>query len=109
MTKLTRLAIVAALLFPVFIFSQTPYNGIEAGMSNIYRLSDAKTRSISPENFNGAKGKGGMATEGAGARAARDLGAAGVGDGRRQKNSRRDRGRLIADGDHHSLALGRER
>jgi hypothetical protein len=38
MTKLTRLAIVAALLFPVYIFSQTPYNGIEAGMRNIYRL-----------------------------------------------------------------------
>ena len=34
----------------------------------------AKTRSISPENFTGEKGKGGMATEGTGASAARDLG-----------------------------------
>lgn len=30
-------------------------------MGNLSRLSDAKTRSISPENFTGAKGKGGMA------------------------------------------------
>ncbi len=44
------------------------------GLGNLPRLSDAKTRSISPENFTGEKGKGGMATEGTGARAARDLG-----------------------------------
>jgi hypothetical protein len=37
-------------------------------------LSRAQTRSISPENFNGEKGKGGMATEGRGASFARDLG-----------------------------------
>ena len=43
-------------------------------MSNIFRMSDAKTRSISPENFNGEKGKAGMATTGTGANAARDLG-----------------------------------
>lgn len=38
-------------------------------------MSDAKTRSISPENFTGEKGKGGMATleEGNAARAAREL------------------------------------
>ena len=30
-------------------------------MGNIYRLSNAQTRSISPENFTGEKGKGGMA------------------------------------------------
>ncbi|MBN8850702.1 MAG: hypothetical protein BGO55_30635 [Sphingobacteriales bacterium 50-39] len=50
------------------------FNGIDAGMSNIYRLSDAKTRSISPENFNGAKGGGGKATTGTGQGASRDLG-----------------------------------
>jgi len=54
---------------------QTPgFNGIDAGMSNIYRLSNAKTRSISPENFNGAKGGGGKATTGTGQGASRDLG-----------------------------------
>jgi len=56
------------------LFAQSDYNGINANMSNIYRLSDAKTRSISPENFAGEKGKGGMATTGMGESAARDLG-----------------------------------
>lgn len=40
--------------------SQEKFNGIDSSMGNLYRLSDAKTRSISPENFTG-KGKGGMA------------------------------------------------
>jgi len=61
-------------LLSVKNFSQTPFNGIEADMSNIYRMSDAKSRSISPENFTGEKGKGGMATTGTGAKASRDLG-----------------------------------
>jgi hypothetical protein len=43
-------------------------------LGNLSRLSSARSRSISPENFMGEKGKGGMATEGTGARAARDLG-----------------------------------
>jgi len=43
-------------------------------MGNLWRLSNAQTRSISPENFTGEKGKGGMATEGTGKHAARDLG-----------------------------------
>jgi len=50
------------------------FNGIESNMGNLFRLSDAKSRSISPENFNGEKGKGGMATEGTGSKASRDLG-----------------------------------
>jgi hypothetical protein len=40
---------------------QTQFNGLDVNIGNIYRLSDAKTRSISPENFTGEKGKGGMA------------------------------------------------
>src|SRR5579859_7083519 len=44
------------------------------GLGNLSRLSNARTRSISPENFTGAKGQGGMATEGTGASHARDLG-----------------------------------
>ncbi len=45
-------------------------------MRNLYRLNDRETRSISPENFTGEKGKGGMATleDGTAARAARKLG-----------------------------------
>jgi hypothetical protein len=54
-------------------FAQT-FNGINTDMSNIYMLSDAKSRSISPENFTGEKGKGGMATTGTGLNASRDLG-----------------------------------
>ena len=53
---------------------KSSFNGLGLGVGNLSRLSHAKTRSISPENFSGEKGKGGMATEGTGARAARDLG-----------------------------------
>lgn len=58
----------ALLCLTVRTIAQQPskYNGIDANLGNIFRLSDAKTRSISPENFNGAKGEGGKATTGAG-------------------------------------------
>ena len=58
------------------LFAQQPskFNGIESNLGNIFRLSEAKTRSISPENFNGAKGAGGKATTGMGQGASRDLG-----------------------------------
>ncbi len=46
----------------------------EISLTSLPLLSDAQTRSISPENFTGEKGKGGMATEGTGANAARELG-----------------------------------
>ena len=52
----------------------TDFNGLGLHLGNISRLSDAKSRSISPENFTGEKGQGGMATEGTGAKAGRDLG-----------------------------------
>lgn len=51
-----------------------PFNGLDLNLGNLARLSNAKTRSISPENFDGAKGGGGRATEGTGANAARGLG-----------------------------------
>jgi hypothetical protein len=50
------------------------FNGLGMNLGNLSRLSNAKTRSISPENFTGEKGKGAMATEGTGAECARDLG-----------------------------------
>ena len=50
------------------------FNGLGMGLGSLARLSYAKTRSISAENLTGEKGKGGMATEGTGANAARDLG-----------------------------------
>ncbi|MBI1388207.1 MAG: DUF2961 domain-containing protein [bacterium] len=51
-----------------------PFNGLGVNLGNLYRMSDAKTRSISPENFSGEKGHGGRATEGTGKHAARELG-----------------------------------
>ncbi|HUC93894.1 MAG TPA: glycoside hydrolase family 172 protein [Paenibacillus sp.] len=50
------------------------FNGLDMGLGNLARLSNAVTRSISPENFTGEKGKGAMAKEGTGANCARDLG-----------------------------------
>ncbi len=50
------------------------FNGLGMNMGNLSRLSRAKTRSISPENFTGEKGKGGMSTDGPALNAARDLG-----------------------------------
>ena len=50
------------------------FDGLGTHIGNLSRLSDAQSRSISPENFSGEKGRGGMATEGTGANCARDLG-----------------------------------
>ena len=62
------------------------WNGLGVGLGNVWRLADAETRSISPENFTGEKGRGGMATEGTGAGPGRDLGPGmedlAIGDGR---------------------------
>ncbi len=54
-------AILLSLVLPLFLSAQQPFNGLDMNMGNLYRLSDGKTRSISPENFTGEKGKGGMA------------------------------------------------
>ena len=50
------------------------FSGLDMGLGNLYRLSNAQSRSISPENFTGEKGKAAMATEGTGKNAARELG-----------------------------------
>jgi len=50
------------------------FNGLGLGLGNLSRLSKAQTRSISPENFTGEKGKAGMSTDGPAMSAARDLG-----------------------------------
>jgi hypothetical protein len=54
--------------------AEDAFDGLHLGLGNLSRLSRAKTRSISAENFTGEKGKGGTATEGTGAEAARGLG-----------------------------------
>ena len=43
-------------------------------LTGLTHLVEDRTRSISPENFHGEKGKGGMATEGTGKNCARELG-----------------------------------
>jgi hypothetical protein len=50
------------------------FNGLGLGLGNLSRLSKAQTRSISPENFTGEKGKAAMSTDGPAMNAARDLG-----------------------------------
>ena len=52
----------------------TGFSGLGLHLGNLSRLSNAQTRSISPENFTGEKGKGGMSTDGLAAQAARGLG-----------------------------------
>ncbi len=79
MTQKRGLALLITVVFLCGVWGETQadesgFNGLNVNLGNLYRLSDAKTRSISPENFTGEKGKGGMATEGTGERAARDLG-----------------------------------
>jgi hypothetical protein len=67
--------LLAAILFSGSCLAQQEnYNGIESNLQNIYRLSNAQSRSISPENFTGAKGQGGMATHGTGENPSRELG-----------------------------------
>ena len=50
------------------------FNGLNMSLGNLARLSGAESRSISPENFTGARSGGGLALEGTGAESARDLG-----------------------------------
>lgn len=49
--------LMAIMCFCLFSWAnaQESFNGIGSGMGNLFRLSDAKTRSISPENFTGEK------------------------------------------------------
>jgi hypothetical protein len=80
--KTTRkiLSIWLATALFLFVFSTTgceqnsKIDEVKMGLGNLPHLSSAQTRSVSPENFTGEKGKGGMATEGTGAGAARELG-----------------------------------
>jgi hypothetical protein len=65
-----------AIALATLAFGVTLVHAQATGLDHLYQLKDAKTRSISPENFTGEKGKGGMATleEGTAQRAARELG-----------------------------------
>ena len=69
-------ALILALLTAAAACAQAPgtFNGLDTSLGNIARLSNAQSRSISPDNFTGEKGKAGQATEGTGKNAARELG-----------------------------------
>jgi hypothetical protein len=54
-------SLLTTLLISTLLFAQSDFNGLNMNMGNLFRMSDAETRSISPENFTGEKGKGGMA------------------------------------------------
>ncbi|SHE47559.1 Protein of unknown function [Mariniphaga anaerophila] len=80
---MNRAIFLAIILFLSFgAYSQKDFDGLNMNMGNLFRMSNAETRSISPENFTGEKGKGGMAIPGEGdqlnvanaSHAARDLG-----------------------------------
>jgi hypothetical protein len=76
MNNIRHCTLVALLIITSrFVFGQnTLYDGLNNNLANLYRLSNAQSYSISPENPTGEKGKGGMATEGTGAHAAHELG-----------------------------------
>lgn len=50
------------------------FDGMNMGLNNLAKVSDAQSRSISAENFTGEKGKAAMAVEGTGKKASRMLG-----------------------------------
>jgi hypothetical protein len=63
-------------LVAIFVFAEEKmaFDGLYLNLGNLSRLSHAKSRSISPENFTGDKGKGGMSVDGPAMKAGRDLG-----------------------------------
>jgi len=76
--RIARVLMCLAVVLGVVVAGASAQKGATSGLGmslgSLSRLSHAKTRSISPENFTGEKGKAGMAIEGTGAKAARDLG-----------------------------------
>lgn len=74
MNKSITLFLFFLLSFSLLQAQDSNFNGLYLNMGNLPVLSRAKTRSISPENFSGEKGKGGMSVDGLAKNAARDLG-----------------------------------
>ena len=69
--------LVVVLLAGIVLYAaqeKKPFDGLYLDLGNLSRLSHAKTRSISPENFTGEKGKAGMSIDGPALKPARDLG-----------------------------------
>lgn len=68
------------LLIPLLLVASNAWlraddtSGLNSSIANIYQVSDDETRSVSPENFTGEKGQGGIATNGTGKHASSELG-----------------------------------
>ncbi|MBE0541307.1 MAG: DUF2961 domain-containing protein [Verrucomicrobia bacterium] len=69
-----RLATILGLAFLGTTVVAADVGVLEHGLGNLYRVSKAKSRSISPESFTGEKGKGGMSVDGPALKAAGELG-----------------------------------
>lgn len=79
MRKLIELTFFLIVLMLLSITSQAqesakPFDGLSVNAANLHLLSNAQTRSISPENFTGEKGKAAQSVDGPARNAARDLG-----------------------------------
>src|ERR1700761_6263275 len=61
MKRIALLIVISALAISAFAQKAGNFNGIGMSLGNLQKLSTAQTRSISPENYNGGKGEGGMA------------------------------------------------
>jgi len=59
--KKSLIYFVICMMITLNLQAQSSFNGLDMNMGNLSRISNAKTRSISPENFTGEKGNGGMA------------------------------------------------
>ncbi len=72
----SALTAVITLMLCATVLSAQAFDPLQMNLGNLHMLSHAKTRSISPENFTGEKGRGAMAKvgEGSASHAARDLG-----------------------------------
>lgn len=72
--KNLKSALVLVLLLSASTWLLAEDDLLNSSLSDLYKISDAVSRSISPENFTGAKGLGGMADHGTGQHAASELG-----------------------------------
>ncbi|MFD2871827.1 glycoside hydrolase family 172 protein [Mucilaginibacter ximonensis] len=61
MKKLLFIVAAIAVAFNCRAQQGEKFNGLDMNLGSLSKVSDAKSRSISPENFTGEKGKGGMA------------------------------------------------
>lgn len=63
-TSIIITALLCGMLALPSFAQKSDFNGLDMNLGNLSRLSNAKTRSISPENFTGEKGKGATAVPG---------------------------------------------